>query len=95
MLINLGYGIPARSRSERVAAFGYKNKTWLREFPAHTGKVLSAIARQFEKGGIEELETHNLFDVEEVTHNGGFEALLNLPSEPQTLIEETKSRLLA
>ncbi len=32
------------------------------------------------------METHNLFDVEEVTHNGGFEALLHYPRNPRRLL---------
>ena len=95
VLVNLGYGMPARSRPERVAAFGYKNKTWLRQFPDRSAGVIMAIARQFQQGGIEELETHHLFDVDEVVQQGGFDALLRLPLTPQSVIEETKARLLA
>ena len=51
VLAELGYGLPPKSRSERAAAFSYKNKGWLREWPEGTGKVLVAVARQFEKGG--------------------------------------------
>jgi type I restriction enzyme R subunit len=95
VLVNLGYGMPARSRPERVAAFGYKNKAWLREFPDRAAGVILAMARQFEHGGIEELETEKLFDVAEVVQSGGFDSLLRLPLPPQKLIEETKMRLLA
>lgn len=95
VLSELGYNIPPKSRNERVAAFSYKNKNWLRGFPERTGKVLMSVARQFEKGGIEELETTNLFDEEEIVKNGGFDALAGLNIQPQVLIQETKSRLLA
>lgn len=94
VLAELCYGLVPKSRSERAAAFSYKNKTWLRRFPERTGKVIVSIARQFEKGGIEELETTNLFDESEILQNGGFEALANLKEEPQQLIQETKLRLL-
>jgi len=94
VLAELGYGLVPKSRSERAAAFSYKNKTWIRRFPERTGKVIISIARQFEKGGIEELETTNLFDESEILQNGGFEALANLKEEPQQLIQETKLRLL-
>jgi len=57
--------------------------------------VLSAIAWQFEKGGIEELETTNLFDESEVVTSGGFDALIGQVIKPQMLIQETKARLLA
>lgn len=72
----------------------YKNKQWLRQFPERTGMVLVSIARQFEKGGIEELETTNLFDEAEVVAGGGFDALVGLKVAPEILIQETKKRLL-
>ena len=95
VLVSLGYGMSARSRPERVAAFGYKNKAWLRGFPDRAAGVILAMARQFEHGGIEELETEKLFDVAEVIQSGGFDSLLRLPVQPQQVIEETKMRLLA
>ena len=93
VLAELGYGLAPKSRSERAASFSYKNKGWLRGFPEKTSKVLLSISRQFEKGGIEELETTNLFDEAEVVTHGGFDALLGLPVQPQDLIQETKKRL--
>jgi type I restriction enzyme R subunit len=95
VLAELGYNIPPKSRDERVAAFSYKNKVWLRGLPERTGKVLLTVAKQFEKGGIEELETTNLFDEEEIIRSGGFDALIGVKVEPQILIQETKTRLLA
>jgi len=95
ILAGLGYGMSPKSRSERAAAFSYKNKIWLRGFPERTGKVLTSIARQFEKGGIEELETTNLFDEKAIIDSGGFDALTGLSKQPQELIYETKSKLLA
>jgi len=95
VLSELGYGLPPKSRSERAAAFSYKNKIWLRDFPETTGNVLVSIAKQFEKGGIEELETTTLFDETDVVESGGFEALIGLPIQPKDLIQETKVRLLA
>jgi type I restriction enzyme R subunit len=91
VLAELGYSLPPKSRPERVAAFFYKNKQWLREFPDRTSAVLANMARQFEKNGIEELETSKLFEVEGVDFN----ALVGLQVEPNTLIQETKVRLLA
>jgi hypothetical protein len=49
------------------------------------------MARQFEKNGIEELETPKLFEVEGVDFN----TLVGPPVEPSALIQETKVRLLA
>jgi len=95
VLAELGFGLVPKSRGERAAAFSYKNKRWLRELPERTGKVLVSIARQFEKGGIEELETTNLFDETEIVASGGFESLVGLPAQPQDLVQEAKVRLLA
>jgi hypothetical protein len=88
-------GLVPKSRGERAASFSYKNKRWLRELPERTGKVLVSIARQFENGGIEELETTNLFDEAEIVASGGFESLVGLHAQPQQLIQETKVRILA
>ncbi|VVB55664.1 Type III restriction enzyme, res subunit [uncultured archaeon] len=94
VLAKLGYGIPPKSRIERTTAFKYKNKQWLRQFPEITGNVLVSIARQFEKGGIEELETTEIFNEAEVVASGGFQALVGLKIAPEMLIQETKTRLL-
>ena len=59
--------------------------------PERTSAVLVNMARQFEKNGIEELETPRLFEVVGVDFN----ALIGLSVEPNTLIQETKVRLLA
>lgn len=95
VLAELGFGLVPKSRSERAAAFSYKNKQWLRQLPERAGRVLTSVARQFEKGGIEELETTNLFDESEIIESGGFDALLGLSTQPEDLIQETKLRLLA
>ena len=85
VLSELGYGLAPKSRGERAAAFGYKNKAWLRGFSERASKVLLSVAHQFEKGGIEELETTTLFDETEVVSSGGFDALVGLPHEPHAL----------
>ncbi len=95
VLAELGYGLEPKSRSERGAAFAYKNKKWLRQFPERTGNVLVSIAKQFEKGGIEELETQYLFDETAVVASGGFDALVGVSMNVPDLIQETKARLLA
>jgi type I restriction enzyme R subunit len=95
VLAELGYGVVARSRAERAAAFSYKQRHWLKDLPGRAASVLKTVAYQFERGGIEELETPHLFDVEEVVQAGGFNALLGLPLPPDKLIQETKARLLA
>ena len=95
VLAELAYGAAARSRSERAAAFAYKHRQWLKGLPGKAEQVLYAMARQFERGGIEELETTNIFDAEDVKEAGGFDALKALRLSPGDLIIETKARLLA
>jgi type I restriction enzyme R subunit len=95
VLAQLGFGYEPKTRSERAGGFSFRNKQWLKEFPDKTQKVLDAIAGQFAKGGIEELEVNELFDTDEVKSKGGFEALINLPLAPGAYINETKLRLLA
>jgi len=95
VLAELAYGAAARSRAERAASFAYKQRQWLKGLPDKAEQVLYAMARQFERGGIEELETTNIFDAQEVRDAGGFEALKALRLPPGDLIIETKTRLLA
>ncbi|HPT70915.1 MAG TPA: DEAD/DEAH box helicase family protein [Candidatus Cloacimonadota bacterium] len=94
VLAEVGFGYEPKSRAERASAFGYQNKDWLIKYPENTRKVLEAIAKQFEHGGIDELESDSLFDVQEIKANGGFTSLLRLPMQPNELINETKIRLL-
>ena len=90
VLAELGYSLQPKSGRERVAAFSYKSKRWLNAFPDRTNQVILNIARQFERNGIEELETSKLFEVDGVD----FQALVGLPVEPNALIQQTKERLL-
>jgi type I restriction enzyme R subunit len=55
---------------------------------------LLALARQFAKGGTEELENPYIFSAPEVRKAGGLEALKML-GEPKDIITETKERLFA
>jgi type I restriction enzyme, R subunit len=95
VLAELGFGVAAKSRAERAAAFPYKQRRWLKGLPEKTRDVLKAISAQFEKGGIDELETETLFDERSVIDAGGFEALLRGPEKPDALIQETKEKILA
>jgi type I restriction enzyme R subunit len=95
VLAELGYGIVAKSRAERVAAFPYKNRRWLNDLPEGTVAVIRAISGQFERGGIEELETPTIFDAREVVAAGGFQALMAMNRSPAELLQATKTGLLA
>lgn len=96
IIAQLGFGTAPKSREERSGAFKLWHKSWLKQFPEPTQKVLLGIAGQFAQGGIEELETKHLFDAKDVKKHGGFKVLLNIPNyQPNRIIEETKLRLLA
>ncbi|MEO0166031.1 MAG: DEAD/DEAH box helicase family protein [candidate division WOR-3 bacterium] len=94
ILAEIGFGIAPRKRAERVIAFQYKNKEWLESLPQSTRTALLALAGQFEKGGIEELENPLIFKTPDIIKAGGLEAL-KIIGEPQEIILETKRRLLA
>ena len=51
ILAELGWGINARTRHERVLAFTYKHEAWLQSLPRDAAGVISAVASQFERGG--------------------------------------------
>ncbi len=94
VLAEIGFGVAPKTRAERSFSFQYKNKDWLEKFPPETSYALIALAKQFEKGGIEELENPHIFQIPEVIKSGGLEALKML-GEPKEVILETKRRLLA
>jgi len=94
ILAEIGFGIAPKSRAERAFAFEYKHRDWLDNFPQETKDTLIALARQFEEGGIEELENPLVFQAPDVIMAGGLNAL-RLLGEPQKIILETKRRLLA
>ena len=94
VLAEIGYGIVPKNRSERVFALKYKHGNWLGSLPRKTSETLIALARQFEKGGTEELENPYVFSAPDVVKAGGLEALKVL-GEPKDIINETKKRLFA
>lgn len=94
ILAEISFGIAPRKRSERVLAFKYKHKKWLDNLPQPTRKTLIAVASQFGKGGIEELENPLIFKTPDIMRAGGLEAL-KIIGDPHEIILETKRRLLA
>lgn len=94
ILAEIGFGSAPKRREERVFAFEYKHKKWLDGLPQETKNALIALVKQFEKGGIEELENPLVFQTPDVIKAGGLGALKIL-GEPQEIILETKRRLLA
>lgn len=94
ILAEIGFGIAPKKRRERAFAFQYKHKEWLNNLPQNTRNTLIALANQFEKGGIEELENTRIFQIADVDKAGGLSALKVL-GRPSDIIIETKRRLLA
>ncbi|MFQ6043977.1 MAG: type I restriction-modification enzyme R subunit C-terminal domain-containing protein [Candidatus Poribacteria bacterium] len=94
VLAEIGYGIAPKSRAERVSALQYKHSDWLNSLPEMTRNTLLALAKQFEKGGTQELENPYVFNAPDVHKAGGLEALKIL-GEPMDIIAETKRRLFA
>lgn len=94
VLAEIGYGIAPKNRVERVSALKYKHINWFNTLPQKTSSALIALAKQFEKGGTEELENPFVFNAPDVIKAGGLEALKGL-GEPKDIINETKKRLFA
>ena len=94
MLAEIGFGAAPKSRKERVSALQYKHDAWFKNLPSNTANTLFALARQFEKGGTEELENPHIFNTPCVVEAGGLEALKVL-GNPEDIINETKERLFA
>jgi len=94
ILAELGYGITPKTRSERVWALQYKHADWLKSLPQKTRETLFALAKQFERGGTEELENPYVFNAPDVIKAGGLEALKVL-GDPKDIILDTKRRLFA
>ncbi|MBT9170050.1 MAG: Type-1 restriction enzyme R protein [Actinobacteria bacterium] len=94
VLAEIGYGIAPKNRAERVSALQYKHGDWFKSLPQKTADTLIALAKQFGRGGTEELENPYLFNAPDVAEAGGLEALKIL-GEPKDIINETKRRLFA
>lgn len=94
VLADLGYGMLPRSRTDRAAAFNYKNDKWLDALPANAAATVKAIAFQFTRGGTEGLENPQVFEVPEVARVGGLNALKAV-GKPVDVLRETKERMFA
>ncbi len=94
VLAELGYGMAPRTRSERAAAFGYKNREWLEKMPEPASATLRAVAGQFTAGGTEGLENPEIFRTPDVARAGGLDALRAV-GQPADVLKETKERMFA
>jgi len=95
LFAEIGFGIRAKTRGERVIAFDYKNKEWLMSLPGDSANVIKALAKQFEENGIEELESPEIFDVVEIKRAGGIKALAKTGFNLGYVVSEVKMGLLA
>ncbi|GEM_PF-801130 len=75
VLAELGWGMNPRSRHDRTLAFSYKHEDWLNGLPQPACQTIRAIAGQFERGGTDELENPQIFQIAEVKQAGGLAAL--------------------
>jgi type I restriction enzyme R subunit len=94
ILAEIGYGMAPKNRKERVLALSYKHGAWFKNLPDKTRSTLLALAKQFEKGGTDELENPHIFSAPGVKKAGGLAALKVL-GEPKDIVVETKRRLFA
>lgn len=94
VLAEIGFGVAPKSRKERIEALHYKHDKWFETLPPKTANTLFALARQFERGGTEELENPRIFETPDVVKAGGLDALKVL-GDPKDVINEAKKRLFA
>ena len=94
VLAEIGYGLDPKTRVARADAFDYKHTAWLAGLPPAMSATLRALARQFARGGTDELEQPGVLQVPAVVAAGGLAALKALGS-PAEILLETKSRLFA
>lgn len=94
VLAEIGFGVAPKSRKERGEALRYKHDAWLKSLPKKTADTLVALAKQFERGGTEELENPYVFNSPDVIKAGGLQSLKIL-GEPKDIINKTKEKLFS
>lgn len=92
VLAEMGYGLAPRTRNGRADAFLFKHGAWLTDMPEAGQQTVKALARQFAKGGTDELENQNVFATRAVAKAGGVAALREV-GEPRQVLEQTKRRM--
>ena len=89
VMADLAYGLAPR---DRLDAFSYKNREWLGSISEGASEVIRAIASQFAKGGTDNLENPQIFQLPEVVQVGGVAALRQY-GNPQVAYAETNLRM--
>ena len=94
VLATVAYGMPARTRAERAAAFAESATAppWLIQLPPPAASVIRAIVRQFEKDGTPALHSPELFRTPEVKAAKGLKALQQA-GNPQELLRQTRETI--
>ena len=87
-----GYHARALKRPERGTEYVNANASWFAGMDSKSAIVLKGLGEQFAQGGTDALETSALWDVPEIKHVGGLEALRSLGS-PAQVMQEAKMRL--
>ncbi|MBI2918989.1 MAG: DEAD/DEAH box helicase family protein [Chloroflexi bacterium] len=95
VLAQEAYGLAPKTRQERVEALAYKHGDWLKVMAPEAALVIRALAVQFSKGGIGELENPLVFQTPAVKKAGGIRALKKLGADLAAVLRVTKERLLA
>lgn len=92
VLADLAFGAERKTRVERARALEYKQAAWLNALPHDAANTLRALANQFAQGGIEALETRQVFNAPDVRNAGGIQALSKIGAAD--ILRETKEKLL-
>ena len=92
VLAEVGYGQAPKTRTERAAAFAYKNGDWLAWMPERASGAILALASQFALGGTETLESRYIFRTPALSNAGGVSALREYAA-PREALTETKRRM--
>jgi type I restriction enzyme R subunit len=94
VLASLAYAIPCKTKAERAAPVLDEQSpdVWLHHLPQPTQKVIRAIARQFERGGTDAMDTNELFKTPEIRKAGGLKALKQ-GGDPTALLHKLKEEI--
>ena len=82
------------SREERASMFAQNNSEWLKSFNREVSSILNIFAEQFSKGGIEELETQELFNISKFKSIDVLQTFETAGVNSNQIIKETKFRIL-
>lgn len=82
------------SREERASMFAQNNSEWLKSFNKEVSSILNIFAEQFSKGGIEELETQELFNISKFKSIDVLQTFESAGVNSNQIIKETKFRIL-